>query len=514
MALQSLILLLSLLPLFITPSIASQNTTQESFLHCLSHHHPLPTYTPNTTSYNTLLNSTFHNLRFATSASAAEPVLIIAPADEAQAQASVACARAHRLNVRIRSGGHDYEGLSYRTLSDRPFAILDLSNLREIDVDVENGFAWVQSGAILGELYYKVAQASKTHGFPAGLCPTIGVGGHLSGGGFGTMLRQQGIAADHVIDARVIDARGRILDRASMGEDLFWAIRGGGGASFCVIISYKVFPVPPTVTVFTINRTLAQGATRLVHKWQTVAPRLDRRLFVRTLLSGSGAAAFNSMFLGAREELMRIMDQRFPELGLKAEDCFEMSWIESAVYFAVSKIGQPTEVLLDRSLSTYPAFKAKSDFVREPIPEEVLEAIFGWLKGKTVVMLMDPWGGRMDDVSESEIPFPHRAGNLYNIQYYDYMASSKGHVEWLRRFYEYMGAYVSKGPRRAYLNYRDLDLGWNEEGNETSFEEGEVWGRKYFVGNYERLALVKGVVDPGNFFRNEQSIPPLIVKGY
>ncbi|KAK1307951.1 Reticuline oxidase-like protein [Acorus calamus] len=437
MALQSLVLLLSLFPLFITPSIASLNTTHESFLRCLSHHHPPPTYTPNTTSYNTLLLSTFHNLRFATSAPAAEPILIIAPADEAQAQASVACARAHRLNVRIRSGGHDYEGLSYRTLSDRPFAILDLSNLREIDVDVENGFAWVQSGAILGELYYKVAQASKTH-----------------------------------------------------------------------------VPVPPTVTVFTINRMLAQGATRLVHKWQTVAPRLDRRLFVRTLLSGSGAAAFNSMFLGAREELMRIMDRSFPELGLKAEDCFEMSWIESVVYFAVSKIGQPTEVLLNRSLSTYPAFKAKSDFVREPIPEEALEAIFGWLKGKTVVMLMDPWGGRMDDVPESEIPFPHRAGNLYNIQYYDYMAGSKGHVEWLRRFYEYMGAYVSKGPRRAYLNYRDLDLGWNKEGNGTSFEEGEVWGRKYFVGNYERLALVKGVVDPGNFFRNEQSIPPLIVKGY
>ncbi|KAK1278546.1 Reticuline oxidase-like protein [Acorus gramineus] len=432
MALQSLVLLLSLFPLFITPSIASQNTTHESFLHCLSHHHPPPTYTPNTTSYNTLLHSTFHNLRFATSAPAAEPVLIIAPANEAQAQASVACARAHGLNVRIRSGGHDYEGLSYRTLSDRPFTILDLSKFREIDVDVENGFAWVQAGAILGELYYKV----------------------------------------------------------------------------------RLVPVPPTVTVFTINRTLEQGATRLVHKWQTVAPRLDRRLFVRTLLSGSGAAVFNSMFLGARLGLMRIMDRRFPELGLKAEDCFEMSWIESAVYFAVSKIGQPTEVLLDRSLSTYPAFKAKSDFVREPIPEEALEAMFGWLKGKTVVMLMDPWGGRMDDVPESEIPFPHRAGNLYNIQYYDYMATSKGHVEWLRRFYEYMGAYVSKDPRRAYLNYRDLDLGWNEEGNETSFEEGEVWGRKYFVGNYERLALVKGVVDPGNFFRNEQSIPPLIVKGY
>ncbi|KAK1307952.1 Reticuline oxidase-like protein [Acorus calamus] len=421
MALQSLVLVLLLLfPIFITLSIASQNTTNESFLHCLSHHPP-PTYTPNTTSYNTLFHSTFHNLRFATSDPAAEPILIIAPANEAQAQASVACARAHQFNLRIRSGGHDYEGLSYRTLGDCPFVILDLSNLREIYVDVKNGFAWVQSGAIVGELYYKIAQASKTY-----------------------------------------------------------------------------VPVPPVVTVFTANRTLEQRATWLVHKWQTVAPHLDRRLFVRVLLSGS-VASFSSMFLGAREELMRIMDRRFPELGLKAKDCVEMSWIEAAVYFAVNEIGRPAEVLLDRSGQfTYP-FKGKSDFVREPIPEKAVEAIFGWLKEETLLMVMDPWGGRMDDVQESEIPFPHRAGNLYNILYVLMVGesgrkASKRHVEWLRRFYEYMGGYVSKGPRRAYLNYRDLDLGWNKEGNGTSFEEGE------------------GVVDPGNFFRNEQSIPPLIVK--
>ncbi|KAK1283411.1 Cannabidiolic acid synthase [Acorus calamus] len=185
-------------------------------------------------------------------------------------------------------------------------------------------------------------------------------------------------------------------------------------------------------------------------------------------------------------------------------------------YYAGYTNGEPVEALLNRSVkSGYSAYKAKSDCVREA----AVEAIFRWLAEEEVLVFMDPLGGggRMDEVVEAEIPFPHRVGSHYNIQYVVVVGESgredsKRPVEWLKRFYEYMGGFISKGPRRAYLNYRDLDLGWNKEGNGTSFEEGEVWGRKYFVGNYERLALVKGEVNPGYFFKNEQSIPPLFAK--
>ena len=67
---------------------------------------------------------------------------------------------------------------------------------------------------------------------------------------------------------------------------------------------------------------------------------------------------------------------------------------------------------------------------------------------------------------------------------------------------------VSKFRRVAYLNYRDLDLGTNKESN-VSYLEARVWGLKYFKGNFKRLAQVKSMVDPKNFFRNEQSIPLL-----
>jgi len=143
--------------------------------------------------------------------------------------------------------------------------------------------------------------------FQTGLCPSVGIGSHISGGGFGILFRKHGLAADHV-DAYLIDVNRRILNRKSIGEDIFWAIRGGSAASFGVILAWKIMlvRVPPIVTVFTIHKTLEEGATKLIHRWQH------------------------------REDKLHIME---------------------------------------------------------------------------------PYGGRMSEISESEIPFPHRKGNLYNIPY-------------------------------------------------------------------------------------------------
>ncbi|KAJ6894825.1 hypothetical protein NC652_028543 [Populus alba x Populus x berolinensis] len=209
-----------------------------------------------------------------------DPLAIIAAGHESHVQATIICARKLGLQIRIRSGGHDYDGLSY--VSDVPFIILDMFNLRSINIDIEDESAWVQAGATLGEVYYRIAEKSNVHGFPAGVCPTLGVGGHFSGGGYGNMMRKYGLSVDNIVDAQIIDVRGRILDRKSMGEDLFWAIRGGGAASFGVILSWKIklVPVPEIVTVFSVDRTLEEGVSDLAWKWQQIAAdKLDNDLF-------------------------------------------------------------------------------------------------------------------------------------------------------------------------------------------------------------------------------------------
>lgn len=435
------------------------------------------------------------------------------------------CARQLSIQLRIRSGGHDYEGLSYISTTDTtPFIVLDFSKLRSVTVDVQANTAWAQAGATVGELYYRISQKSKTHGFPAGLCPSLGIGGHITGGAYGPMMRKYGLGADNVIDARIVDANGRILDRQSMGEDLFWAIRGGGGASFAVILAWKVklVRVPATVTVFTVPRTLEQGATKLLYKWQQVADKLDEDLFIRVIIQPAAAARkgertvqtlYNSVFLGRVDRLLQVMQESFPELGLTKKDCTEMSWIQSVLYIAGFPSNTPPEALLQGKSLFKNYFKAKSDFVKQPIPEAGLEGLWKkLLEEDSPLMIFNPYGGMMSKISESEIPFPHRNGVIFKIQYLtlwneDKPETAAKHVDWIRRLYTYMASYASMFPREAYVNYRDLDLGVNT--NSSSFIEASSWGARYYKDNFDRLVEVKTKVDPDNFFRHEQSIPTL-----
>ncbi|XP_016646983.1 PREDICTED: reticuline oxidase-like protein [Prunus mume] len=514
--------LVVLLVFHVSASWAASASVYDNFLQCLNTNtNPSSTqlsniiYAQNNPSYSSVLRAYIRNSRFNTT-STPKPVLIVTPSAASHVQASVVCAKQLGIQLRIRSGGHDYEGLSY--WSDKTFIVLDMFNLRSVTVDIEDSSVWVQAGATLGELYYRISEKSKVHGFPAGVCPTVGIGGHISGGGYGNMLRKFGLAVDNVLDAQIVDAKGRLLDRKAMGEDLFWAIKGGGGGSFGVIVAYKLklVSVPETVTVFQAARTLEENATDFVSKWQEVAPTTDDGLFMRMLLqpgSNTVKATIIAEFLGNADQLVSLLGKQFPELGLKEEDCKEMSWIESVLWWDNYDNGTSPDVLLDRNPDHANFLKRKSDYVQTPISKSRLELL--WKKmieiGK-IGLVFNPYGGMMSRIPASATPFPHRAGNLFKVQYSVSWGEAGAEAENnyttdTRRLFRFLTPFVSKNPRSAFLNYRDLDIGVNKFGN-RSYEQGKVYGLKYFNDNFDRLVKVKTAVDPENFFRNEQSIPP------
>ncbi|CAN0922727.1 Berberine bridge enzyme-like 27 [Linum grandiflorum] len=420
MAASPFLLLLLLLPLSSCLALAAaEQQPRYHFLQCLNSESSASishlVYTQTNPSYSSVLQFSIRNPRFNTT-STAKPVLVITPKSISHIQATIECSRKHNLQLRIRSGGHDYEGLSYASTNpNAQFIVMDMINLREITVDVASKTAWVQAGATLGELYYAISQKSTTLAFPGGICPTVGIGGYVSGGGYGNLLRKYGLAADNVVDAIFVDANGRTLGQTvanELPEDI-------------IIMA----------TIQKVNTTIQ--------------------------------ATFNSMYLGRIDGVLQLIHEKFPEL--------EIGW--EGVWKKLDELGPMAGALA-----------------------------------------MIPYGGKMEEIPEWSLPFPHRAGNLFMIQYdvfwnEDGIEASERNVNWIREVYSYMTPFVSKNPRAAYMNYRDLDIGMNDidggKGRGYEEEEARVWGLKYFKNNWDRLVEVKTAVDPDDFFRNEQSIPPL-----
>ncbi|KAM7505366.1 hypothetical protein LguiB_004270 [Lonicera macranthoides] len=392
-----------------------------AFSECMSAVHP-HLYNPSSPHYTSIFLSSQQNTRWQ-NLSHRNPAFIFTPNSESEIQRSVICARTHGLQIRVKSGGHDYEGLSFQ--SRVPYLMLALDNFRAIRINLKEETAWVQTGA--------------------------------------TLVR-----------------------------------------------------VPPIVTTFTVHRRLNESATRLVHQWQRVGEKLPKnilmRLFVRqeTRAGAEGTirVAFSTQFLGRARAAIHLMDKRFPELGVKQSDCHETSWINATV--KISSRAKTIEDLLNRADSLKTSYKAKSDFVSTPMPEMALEGLWKRiLMNKNLTMIMDPFGGRNSEIPEAHTPFPHRKGNLYNIQYTVTWAANNAiqasrSMRTIRELYKYMEPFVTNSPRAAYINYRDLDVGMNNWNDVATYSRAKVWGQKYFKGNFERLVRVKCEADPGNFFKNEQ----------
>ncbi len=149
-------------------------------------------------------------------------------------QEAVGAARANGLPLSVRGGGHDWAG---RALSHHGL-VVDLSRMRQVEVDVRGRVATVAGGALAGD----VIAAAGPHGLAAvtGASGTVGLAGLLTGGGYGPLLPRFGLALDNLLGAEIVLADGQVVFvDSSQNSELFWAIRGGGG-NFGVVTSMLV----------------------------------------------------------------------------------------------------------------------------------------------------------------------------------------------------------------------------------------------------------------------------------
>jgi FAD/FMN-containing dehydrogenase len=146
--------------------------------------------------------------------------------------AVVRFAREHDLEIAVRGGGHSVAG----TAVCDDGVVIDLSAMRAVWVDSASRTAWVQGGALWGDVDHE----TQAHGLATGgIIGHTGVAGLTLGGGIGFLMRKHGLAVDNLLAAEVVTAEGDIV-RASTDEhpDLFWALRGGGG-NFGVVTAFR-----------------------------------------------------------------------------------------------------------------------------------------------------------------------------------------------------------------------------------------------------------------------------------
>jgi len=167
------------------------------------------------------------------------PRVVVHARDVGDIVASVHFARENELDLSVRGGSHSVPG--FGTCDDG--VVIDLFSMRGVRVDPKTKTARAEGGATWGDFNHA------THAFglatTGGIISTTGIGGLTLGGGIGYLSRGFGLSSDNLVSCDVVTADGSFLTASEKeNEDLFWALRGGGG-NFGVVTSfeYQLHPV-------------------------------------------------------------------------------------------------------------------------------------------------------------------------------------------------------------------------------------------------------------------------------
>ena len=187
------------------------------------------------------------------------PAAIVRAAGAGDIAPTIACCRAHGLDLAVRGGGHNVAGAG----TVEGGVVLDLGGLTAVLVDPEARTVRVQGGATLAH----VDAATEPHGLvvPVGVVSGTGIAGLTLGGGVGWLTRPYRLAADNLVAVEVVTADGKTVTATqSENPELFWALHGGGG-NFGVVsaFTFQAHPVGPQV----FAGSFAYGQDRWRQAW-------------------------------------------------------------------------------------------------------------------------------------------------------------------------------------------------------------------------------------------------------
>ncbi|MBB3290396.1 MULTISPECIES: FAD-binding oxidoreductase [unclassified Rhizobium] len=384
----------------------------------------------------------------------------------------------------LRGGAHSYEGFSGSSS-----LVIDIGKMKQISFDKISKTVTVGAGARLGDI--QAVLKGTGYALVCGTCPTVGIAGHILGGGYGFLARAYGLALDSLTNIRLIDVKGNIVvANASTNKDLFWASRGGGGGSFGVVfeLTIRVHAVD-TVDVFSVGWSLPRDrAANIVDGWQQWAPHANKG--ITALLKASKAASGQNVSLrcigqsiAARSEL---------EKGLKALEAIEKPTIPRSIkkvafWDAFQKFaGSGRDPYYQKERSDFlPSLNAAG--IKQALQQIVAQP------SSDIGLIFNAYGGAIDDLGEDATAFPHRSSVNYMVHYYagwdDPTLTSKKMAA-MTAFYNGMRPFV---PGKAYVNYSDAQL--------------LDFATAYWGNNLARLKNIKRTFDPSNFFRFQQSVP-------
>ncbi len=190
-----------------------------------------------------------------------------------QVQEIVRIASATSIGITVRSGGHDHEGECMGT----DIIAIDLSKMNKIEFEYDNQVLKVQPAARFNELTAALIEADVC--IPHGTCGTVAVGGFSMGGGWGPWTRRHGMCCEHVIGATIVLGNGERQD-IKEGDELLWAIKGGGGLSYGIVTELRIetFPMPVDAIKFSIEWDNRPGL-EVLRIWESVISDVSERTY-------------------------------------------------------------------------------------------------------------------------------------------------------------------------------------------------------------------------------------------